>query len=118
MWKEKLHDNYKEQQFQVLGFPCNQFLSQEPESGKNIQLFCETNFSINFPLFNKIEVNGSNTHPLYKQLKQLAPGLLGSERIKWNFTKFLVAKDGQVIKRFSPSTEPKDISDDIEKLLS
>ena len=102
----------------VLGFPCNQFGHQEPGDSQAIGAFCEKNYGVTFPLFAKIDVNGSDTHPLFKHLKNKAPGLLGSETIKWNFTKFLVKKDGTVFKRYAPQTEPKDLMSDIEKLLA
>ncbi len=115
---QKLYDQFKEQGFVVLGFPCNQFLQQEPEDSKGIQEFCQLSFGVNFPMFKKIEVNGENTHPLYQQLKSLAPGFLGSKNIKWNFTKFLVNKDGQVLERFAPKTEPSQIAPKIKQLLN
>ncbi|WP_321791357.1 glutathione peroxidase [Caballeronia sp. J97] len=103
--------------FEVLGFPCNQFGKQEPGDAEQIGAFCEKNFGVTFPMFAKIEVNGSNAHPLYKYLKDKEPGLLGIEAIKWNFTKFLVDRNGKVIKRYAPQTKPESITDDIEKLL-
>ena len=115
---EQVYEQFKDQGAVVLGFPCNQFLSQEPGGADEIGAFCEKNFGVTFPLFAKIDVNGDATHPLFKHLKKAAPGLLGSEAIKWNFTKFLVRKDGSVYKRYAPATEPKDIVADIEKLLA
>ncbi len=115
---QKLHDDYQKQGFTVLGFPCNQFLSQEPGDESEIATFCETRFGVSFPLFKKIDVNGENTHPLYKFLKKEAKGLLGSENIKWNFTKFLINREGNVISRIAPKSEPKTIAKDIEKLLA
>ncbi len=115
---QALYEKYKEQDFVVLGFPCNQFMSQEPGTEKEIQNFCQINFGVTFPLFSKIDVNGDNTHPLYVYLKSKSSGFLGSESIKWNFTKFLVDKKGNVIKRFGSSTEPKEIEKDIEKYIS
>jgi glutathione peroxidase len=103
--------------FEVLGFPCNQFGKQEPGDAAQIGSFCEKNFGVSFPMFAKIEVNGANAHPLYKFLKEKEPGILGIEAIKWNFTKFLVDRRGQVIKRYAPTTKPEEIADDIEKLL-
>ncbi|MCY1393536.1 Hydroperoxy fatty acid reductase gpx1 [compost metagenome] len=114
---EQLWQRYKDQGLVVLGFPCNQFGKQEPDDERAISQFCELNFGVSFPLFRKIEVNGSGAHPLFKQLKARAPGLLGSERIKWNFTKFLIGHDGEVIKRFSPLTKPQDLTAEIEALL-
>jgi glutathione peroxidase len=101
----------------VLGFPCNQFGQQEPGSASEIQSFCETRFGVTFPLFQKIDVNGNNAHPLYQYLTKSAPGLLGLEAIKWNFTKFLVDKEGKVVKRYAPTTNPSDMEKDIQALL-
>ena len=114
---EKLYQTYRDQGFEILGFPCNQFLSQEPGSEAEIGEFCSTNYSVSFPLFGKIEVNGPGTSPLYKYLKSAAPGLLGSGRIKWNFTKFLINAQGQVVDRFAPATKPAKIAASIQKLL-
>ncbi|RMQ95624.1 Glutathione peroxidase [Pseudomonas savastanoi pv. glycinea] len=114
---EKLWQDYKDQGLVVLGFPCNQFGKQEPGNEGAISEFCELNFGVSFPLFKKIDVNGSDAHPLFVQLKKQAPGLLGSERIKWNFTKFLIGKDGQLVKRFAPLTKPEDLKSEIEALL-
>jgi len=111
-----LHDKYKGQGFSVLGFPCNQFKEQEPGSDAQVEQACQLNFGVDFPLFAKIDVNGADTHPLYRHLKQQASGILGSS-IKWNFTKFLVDQEGRVIKRFSPTTTPSKIEDYIRKLL-
>ena len=115
---EELHRRYAGQGLAVLGFPCNQFGKQEPGSEAEIGAFCEKNYGVSFPMFAKIEVNGDNAHPLYKHLKGEAPGVLGTEGIKWNFTKFLVGKDGKVVKRYAPQTKPEEISGDIEKLLA
>ena len=115
---EALQRRYADQGLVVLGFPCNQFGSQEPGSESEIGAFCEKNYGVSFPLFAKVDVNGDNAHPLFKQLKKEGPGLLGTEAIKWNFTKFLVRKDGTVYKRYAPSTEPKELTGDIEKLLA
>ena len=109
----KLHDKGLE----ILGFPCNQFGAQEPGSEKEIENFCEVNYGVTFPLFAKVDVNGDNTAPLYRHLKKAKPGLLGSEAIKWNFTKFLVDRKGKVVERYAPKVEPEAIADDIEKLL-
>ena len=114
---EDLQKNYGSQNFSVLAFPCNQFGGQEPGSNEDIQEFCSINFQTSFPVMSKLEVNGNNAHPLYDFLKSEKKGLLGSKAIKWNFTKFLVDKNGEVIKRYSPNTEPKEIAQDIENLL-
>lgn len=112
-----LHDSFEAKGFEVLAFPCNQFKKQESGSNEEIQEFCDLRFNIKFPLFNKIDVNGDNADPLFVYLKQQAPGILGSKSIKWNFTKFLVNREGEVIKRYAPTTKPEDIAADIEKLL-
>ncbi|KAF1068365.1 MAG: Hydroperoxy fatty acid reductase gpx1 [Pseudomonas citronellolis] len=114
---ERLWQEYRERGLVVLGFPCNQFGKQEPGGESEISQFCELNFGVSFPLFKKIEVNGNQAHPLFVQLKQRAPGVLGSQRIKWNFTKFLIGRDGQVIKRFAPLTKPEQLAAEIEALL-
>lgn len=114
---EKLYEKYKDQGLEVLGFPCNQFLKQDPGSNDEIAEFCSLNYGVSFPMFAKIDVNGPETHPLYAYLKQEAKGVLGSEKIKWNFTKFLVNREGQVQKRYAPNTEPKDMAKDVEALL-
>ena len=101
----------------VLGFPCNQFGSQEPGGENEIESFCQVNYGVSFPMFSKIEVNGSGTHPLYQFLKGERPGILGTEAIKWNFTKFLVNRDGQVVKRYAPTDTPEKIKADIQKML-
>ncbi len=102
---QKLYEKYHEKNFEILAFPCNQFLHQEPGDNASIKTFCETNYHISFPLFAKIEVNGNNTHPLFQYLKNAAPGIFNSKKIKWNFTKFLVDSNGEVIKRFAPKTK-------------
>jgi glutathione peroxidase len=114
-----LEDLYKELQDHVvvLGFPCNQFGAQEPGNSDEIKNFCSLNYNISFPLFQKIEVNGENASALYQFLKQEKPGLLGTEAIKWNFTKFLVNREGQVVKRYAPTDKPQDIKNDLSKLL-
>jgi glutathione peroxidase len=114
---EALYRKYKDKGLVVLGFPCNQFGSQEPGTEKEIQNFCRVNFGVTFPMFSKINVNGEDTHPLYQYLKSQKPGLLGTEAIKWNFTKFLVDKEGNVVERFGSSTKPVELEDDIEALL-
>jgi glutathione peroxidase len=101
----------------VLGFPCNQFRSQDPGDEAEIAAFCELNYGVTFPMFSKVEVNGQNTHPLFRQLKEAAPGLLGSRAIKWNFTKFVVRADGEILKRYAPSDSPDAIEDELRSLL-
>ena len=103
--------------FAVLGFPCNQFGGQEPGDAAQIGAFCSRDYGVTFPMFDKVEVNGAGAHPLYRWLTRAAPGLLGTERIKWNFTKFLVGRDGRVVKRYAPVDKPEAIASDIEKLL-
>jgi glutathione peroxidase len=114
---QALYEEYGDQGFTVLGFPCNQFMGQEPGSNSDIESFCEMNYGVNFPMFSKIDVFGENAHPLFIYLASHAPGLLGSKAIKWNFTKFLVNNNGEVVKRFSPNTNPKELKSDIEELL-
>ncbi len=115
---QSLYEKYKEQGLEVLAFPCDQFGHQEPGSDAEIQNFCTTKFSVSFPLFQKTEVNGDNAHPLFKYLKKQAPGIFGSEMIKWNFTKFLVSKNGKVMSRYAPKTTPENIEEDIKAALS
>ena len=115
---EGLYKKYNDQGLEILGFPCNQFLKQDPGSESEISEFCSLNDGVTFPMFSKIDVNGEHTHPLFQHLKSEAKGLLGSEKIKWNFTKFLVNKDGKVLKRYAPNLEPKEITSDIEKILA
>ena len=114
---ENLWQQYKDKGLVVLGFPCNQFGKQEPGNEGAISEFCELNFGVSFPLFKKVDVNGSDAHPLFVQLKKKAPGLLGSQGVKWNFTKFLVSADGKQVKRFAPTTKPEDLTAEIEPLL-
>lgn len=114
---EELYKKYRERDFAVLGFPCNQFGAQEPGDGEQIGAFCEKNYGVTFPMFEKIDVNGDAAHPLYQWLKQSAPGVLGSERIKWNFTKFLIDRAGHVKARYAPVTKPEQLAGDIEALL-
>lgn len=114
---EQLYRTYKERGFSILGFPCNQFGAQEPGSAAEIASFCERNYGVSFPLFAKIEVNGPNSHPLYRFLKRAKPGILGSERIKWNFTKFLIDRRGCVVRRYAPATQPKSLTAAVEGLL-
>ncbi len=115
---EALHRKYGPDGFAVLGFPCNQFGAQEPGNAEEIANFCKLTYDVDFPLFAKVDVNGDNAHPLFQMLKAQAPGLLGSEAIKWNFTKFLVDKHGQVQERFAPTTKPEALGGQIEKLLA
>lgn len=115
---EELYQEYHERGLEIIGFPCNQFASQDPGSNEAIQEFCEMNYGVTFPMYAKVEVNGGNTHPLFKHLKKQAPGFMGSQNIKWNFTKFLVGKDGEVLKRFAPTITPAQIRSDIEKALA
>ncbi len=114
---QRLHDEYAPQGFAVLGFPCDQFGNQEPGEDADIAGFCQKNFGVTFPLFSKVEVNGDDAHPLYQWLRDSKGGVLGS-KIKWNFTKYLVGKDGQVIDRYAPTTKPEKIGDDIENALA
>lgn len=114
---EALYKKHKESGLEILGFPCDQFGHQEPGSDDDIAQFCTMNFGVTFPLFKKTEVNGPNANPLFVELKDKAPGLLGSKRIKWNFTKFLINAEGKVLKRYAPTAKPSDIEKDIVKLL-
>ena len=114
---EKLYEKLHGKGLEVLGFPCNQFGAQEPGDEKAIEQFCELNYGVTFPMFAKVDVNGANASPLFKHLKSEKKGLLGSEAIKWNFTKFLVDRDGTVVERFAPNAEPKDLEPDVAKLL-
>ena len=114
---EALQRKYAARGFEVLGFPCNQFGGQEPGTPEEIRDFCSTRYDVSFPLFAKVEVNGDGADPLWKHLKSERPGLLGSEAIKWNFTKFLVDRDGKVVKRYAPTDEPSSIERDIEAAL-
>ncbi|MEO5808557.1 MAG: glutathione peroxidase [Sphingomicrobium sp.] len=114
---EKLQKAYADKGFTVLGFPCNQFGAQEPGDAAEIASFCKLTYDVDFPIFAKIDVNGDKAAPLYRHLKDEAPGLLGSKAIKWNFTKFLVDRTGKVVKRFAPQAKPGDLAGDIEALL-
>ena len=114
---EALYQKYRDQGLAVLGFPCNQFGAQEPGTAEEIGSFCHRNYGVSFPMFEKIEVNGEGAHPLYRWLKSSARGLLGSEAVKWNFTKFLVDRQGNVIDRFAPTTKPQDLESKVEALL-
>ena len=115
---EKLHKTYGARGLVVLGFPCNQFGSQDPGSNDEIASFCQLNYGVTFPMMEKVNVNGAEAHPLYQWLTAEAPGLLGSKAIKWNFTKFLVGKDGRVIKRYAPQDAPEKLAADIEAALA
>ncbi|GAA4407702.1 glutathione peroxidase [Quisquiliibacterium transsilvanicum] len=115
---QALHERFGAQGLEVLAFPCNQFGGQEPGDAPEIGAFCERNFGVSFPLFDKVEVNGEGAHPLWRWLTAEAPGLLGSEAVKWNFTKFLVRRDGSVFKRYAPQAAPESIAADIEQLLA
>jgi glutathione peroxidase len=114
---QELYDRYTARGFVVMGFPCNQFGMQEPGSDAEIGQFCSLNYGVTFPMFAKIDVNGQNANPVFSFLKKNAPGLLGTEAIKWNFTKFLVDRSGKVVDRFAPSTSPNQIANEIESLL-
>ena len=114
---EKLHEEFREQGFAVLGFPSNQFGHQEPGSEPEIEAFCRTRYGVTFPLFAKIDVNGAQAHPLYTLLKGAQPGILGTGRIKWNFTKFLVDRNGRPIRRYAPQHKPETIEEDIRNAL-
>lgn len=114
---EALHRDYADRGFEVLGFPCNQFGAQEPGDAAEIATFCSTTYDVTFPVFAKVDVNGPDAAPLFDALKTGAPGLLGSKGIKWNFTKFLVDREGRVVDRYAPTTKPEDLRGDIEGLL-
>lgn len=115
---ESLYEQYKEQGLVILGFPCNQFGEQEKGADDEIASFCQKNYGVSFPMFSKIDVNGDNAAPLYQELKMQAPGILGTKKIKWNFTKFLVNKQGEVVERYAPTTKPQALQADIERLLA
>ena len=114
---EALYRRFAARGFEVLGFPCDQFGHQEPGDEAEIRSFCSTRYEVSFPLFAKTEVNGAHAHPLYRELKRAAPGLLGTEAIKWNFTKFLVGRDGEVLRRYAPTDTPESFAGDIEAAL-
>jgi|TARA_R100000049_G_C1955426_1_gene109021 glutathione peroxidase len=114
---EELFQQYREQGFEVLAFPCNQFGGQEPGNASEIAEFCKVNFGLTFPLMEKVDVNGDDASPLFDWMKAEKPGLMGSKAIKWNFTKFLIDREGNVVKRYAPTDAPKSIAKDIEKLL-
>jgi len=115
---EKLWDDYRDQGLVVVGFPCNQFGAQDPGSNNEIASFCEMNYGVSFPMMSKVDVNGTSADPLWAWLKSSAPGVLGSETVKWNFTKFLVGRDGKVIRRYAPNEEPDALRRDIEAALA
>jgi glutathione peroxidase len=115
---EELYKKYKDQGFEIIGFPCDQFGGQEPGDDVEIEQFCELNFGVTFPLSTKVDVNGENTHPVFNYLKASAPGLLGSKGIKWNFTKFLVSKDGNKVTRYATATKPETLDADVAKALA
>ena len=114
---QHLYEKYQDQDFEVLGFPCNQFGAQESGTNEEIQAFCDLTYNVSFKMFDKIEVNGPNASPLFKYLKHESPGILGTEAVKWNFTKFLVNKDGQVVKRFAPKDGQSAIEPELQKIL-
>jgi glutathione peroxidase len=114
---EKLYKDYKDKGLEILGFPCNQFGAQEPGTEADIQSFCSLTYGVSFPMFAKVDVNGSNAHPLYKYLTHEKPGILGTEAIKWNFTKFLIGKNGEPIKRYGSADKPESLTGDIEAAL-
>ncbi|MCW2277545.1 glutathione peroxidase [Heliophilum fasciatum] len=114
---QKLYEQYNEAGFEILGFPCNQFMNQEPGTNDEIESFCQINFGVTFQLFDKIDVNGPDAHPLYKYLVKEAPGFLQTEAIKWNFTKFMVDRQGRVVKRFAPTVTPEEMEAEIKALL-
>jgi glutathione peroxidase len=114
---ESLYKEYKDKGLMIVGFPCNQFGKQEPGSDSEISEFCELNYGVSFPMASKIDVNGDSAHPIYTYLKAELPGVIGSKRIKWNFTKFLINRDGKPVKRYAPNVKPEDIAADIKALL-
>jgi len=114
---EALWQKYRDRGFEVIAFPCNQFGGQEPGSAEDIASFCEVNFGLSFPLMGKVDVNGDDAAPIWTWLKRAAPGLLGSKSVKWNFTKFLIGRDGKVVRRYAPTDKPESLAKDIEALL-
>lgn len=114
---QALSEKYKEEGLEILGFPCNQFGAQEPGNEEEITNFCELNYGVTFPMFAKIDVKGENAHPLFTYMTEQAPGILGMKAVKWNFTKFLVDREGKVVNRFAPQTKPEELEKEIEKLL-
>ncbi|MEG7342686.1 glutathione peroxidase, partial [Bacillus cereus] len=115
---QSIYEKYKEQGFEIIGFPCNQFGGQEPGTEEDITSFCELNYGVSFPLFAKIDLKGDGAHPLYKYMTDQSPGILGMKAVKWNFTKFLIGRDGKVIDRFAPQTKPEELEKEIERVLS
>lgn len=115
---QELYGKYSADGLEILGFPCNQFMNQEPGTDEEIETFCERNYGVNFPMFAKINVNGKDAHPLFSYLTEELPGMLGSEGVKWNFTKFLIDRNGMPVKRFSPNTDPEDLEEPVKQLLS
>ena len=115
---ESLYKSFQSRGLEILGFPCNQFMKQDPGSAEEIADFCQANYGVTFPMFAKVDVKGESAHPLFQYLTSSAPGLLGSKSIKWNFTKFLVNPEGDVVKRYAPATKPENIAADIEALLA
>jgi glutathione peroxidase len=114
---QELYEQYRDRGFVVLGFPCNQFGHQEPGTEEEIEQFCQVNYGVTFPMFAKVDVNGENAHPLFQYLKEKAPGVFGTKAIKWNFTKFLVDRNGNVVARFASQTKPSELKNEIEELL-
>ncbi|PFK46431.1 glutathione peroxidase [Bacillus cereus] len=114
---QAIYEKYKEQGFEILGFPCNQFGGQEPGTEEEITSFCELNYDVSFPMFTKVDVKGDSAHPLYTYMTEQVPGILGMKAVKWNFTKFLIGRDGKVIDRFAPQTKPEELGREIEKVL-
>ena len=114
---QNLYEKYQEQGLEVLGFPCNQFGAQEPGTNEEVKSFCDLNYNVSFRMFDKIDVNGSNASPLFKYLKHESPGIMGTEAVKWNFTKFLVNSDGKVVKRFAPKDGESEIEPELQKIL-
>ena len=114
---QNLYEKYQDQGLEVLGFPCNQFGAQEPGTNEEVKSFCDLKYNVSFRMFDKIDVNGSNASPLFKFLKHESPGIMGTEAVKWNFTKFLVNKDGQVVKRFAPKDGESEIESELQKIL-
>jgi glutathione peroxidase len=115
---QRLYEKYRERGLEILGFPCNQFANQEPGGNEEIAAFCSLQYGVTFPIFAKIEVNGKNAHPLFKYLKRRARGFLGTTAVKWNFTKFLVDREGRVVRRYAPNTKPSRLEQDIVRLLA
>ena len=114
---QNLYEKYQDQGLEVLGFPCNQFGAQEPGTNEEVKSFCDLNYNVSFKMFDKIDVNGSNASPLFKYLKHESPGIMGTEAVKWNFTKFLVNSDGKVVKRFAPKDGESEIEPELQKIL-